>query len=889
MKAKALIVCSLFILGNCEKGEPVLDETVILSISASPSTIVNYGDTTIISVRATESDGRPVFDGSRIQLVADGGSLPSEIRTVDGVATAVFTSDATIGDVTITAHSGDLGSDGAISTTIHVIDRTIEIAGSILALNPSNLGPGGGNVSCVVTVTDPADHPIVDKPVVFSSDFGQMNSNGLVLHTDNRGQARDNLVVPPVPSGIESITVKAQIGTTEAEAVLTISPNENPLPDFTYSPEEPRAGEPVFFNGSQSEDPDGFIKRYQWNFGDGGSAEGEEVSHIFPSSKTYTITLKVTDNNGAQTSFSRTLQIGNNQIPEADFTFSPANPRVYQPVIFNASSSQDLDGSLVAYKWTLSGGITREGQVVSYAFPGAGNYVVTLEVTDDNGATATTSQTVPVTGNQAPTAQFTLSPTNPRVGTKISLDASASRDVDGTITSYSWNFGSGLSGTGQLTNVTYTAPGAYLVQLTVTDNDGGKGFATQTITVSQNQAPRASFTFAPSAPLINESVLFDASASSDPEGEALQYDWTFGDGSSGTGRVVHHSFQQAGRIPVVLKVSDVRGGYDEISQNVDVGVGGVPVAQLSLTPSNLQPPGGSVLLDASASTDKEDPLGSLRFFFEAYAPPGVTVTIPSGLGPVRLAEVNGLTLGQQVVFQVRVRDTDDNDGFTSQVLQAGSSQTGSPPDAQFTVTPSQVQAPGGSVILDASTTTDSDNALNELSFQYAYQTTGSVMVSLSGSGPLQSAQLSGGNAGDLVTFLLTVTDPTQLQDSISKTVVLTSTPSNTAPTAVLTTIPANSFPQAATPVTPVGITLDARGSTDLEDPTSALTFSFNWSASNPGISATINQNPDVPALAIANVLGAVENDQIIFTLTVQDQGGLVDQTAVILLVMAPLP
>lgn len=879
----------LFSLVSCEKGEPVLDESVILTISASPSTIVNFGDTCILSIRATVSDGRPVFDGSRIQLAANGGSIPSEVRTVDGLATAVFISDAGIGDFTITAQSGDLGSDGTVSTTVTVIDRTIEIASSSLALNPSNLGPGGGVVDCTLTITDPTDQPIANKSVVFSSDFGQMQSNGAIILTSTSGQARDRLTVPPLPPSVEAITVLAHVGSVDVEATITISTNENPAPSFTYSPESPRAGEKVFFNASESEDPDGVIESYFWFFGDGTSASGEEVGHVFPGSKTYTVTLKTTDNQGASSSVSQPVIIGENGPPTADFTVSPASPRIYQPVVFNASSSTDSDGTIVGYKWTLSGNILREGQQITYAFPGAGTYIVTLEVTDDGGATGTTRQSVQVTGNQNPTAQFTVSPTNPQVGTRVTFDAGASRDIDGNITSWDWNFGNGFTGTGEQASFTYTSSGTFLIQLTVTDNDGGKGFSSQNITVVRNQPPRASFQFSPASPLVNESVLFDASASSDTENDGIIYSWTFGDGTSGNGRVTHHAFQQAGSFPVVLRVSDVYGGYDEISQSVPVGVGGIPKAVLILTPENIFPPGGAVLLDASQSTDTEDSLGSLRFFFEAFAPDGVTVSIPSGLGPIRLADVDGLQLGQQVVFNVRVLDLDNNAGYTSRVLTAGSSSTGQSPNAQFTVTPTQLQAPGGTVILDASQTTDADHPLSELIFSYAFQATGLVTVALSGSGPLQTASISNGNPDDAVTFLLTVTDPNLLQGAISKTVILTSTPSNTAPTAVLTTIPASSFPEPATPTTPVGITLDARNSSDLEDPASDLSFAFNWSASNPGLTVSINQNPDVSALAIATVIGAQEDDQIIFTLTVQDTGGLVDQAAVILLVTAPVP
>lgn len=70
------------------------------------------------------------------------------------------------------------------------------------------------------------------------------------------------------------------------------------------------------------------------------------------------------------------------------------------------------------------------------------------------------------------------------VGSPVTLDGSASSDLDGTIVAYDWDFGDSSTGTGVTPTHTYAAPGTYTVSLTVTDNDGGTDTATTTADIS---------------------------------------------------------------------------------------------------------------------------------------------------------------------------------------------------------------------------------------------------------------------------------------------------------------------------------------------------------------------------------------------------------------------
>jgi PKD repeat protein len=101
------------------------------------------------------------------------------------------------------------------------------------------------------------------------------------------------------------------------------------------------------------------------------------------------------------------------------------------------------------------------------------------------GSTTTVNVTLtPIPVNQPPVASYNYSPTSPIVGDPVQFDATGSSDSDGSIVSYSWNFGDGTSATGALTSHTFTSDATYSVQLTVMDNEGATKTKTRSIVIS---------------------------------------------------------------------------------------------------------------------------------------------------------------------------------------------------------------------------------------------------------------------------------------------------------------------------------------------------------------------------------------------------------------------
>ncbi len=90
--------------------------------------------------------------------------------------------------------------------------------------------------------------------------------------------------------------------------------------------------------------------------------------------------------------------------------------------------------------------------------------------------------------------------------------------------------------------------------------DGQPRMAVIKVGISGLHAPQAAFTTEPEAPYyVDQEITFDGRTSSDPDGSITSYEWRFGDGTSGTGPVVHHRYSRTGDYTVTLKVTDNDG------------------------------------------------------------------------------------------------------------------------------------------------------------------------------------------------------------------------------------------------------------------------------------------------------------------------------------------
>ena len=167
--------------------------------------------------------------------------------------------------------------------------------------------------------------------------------------------------------------------------------------------------------------------------------------------------------------------------------------------------------------------------------------------------------------NVPPEAGFTSTATF----LSAAFDGTGSVDTDGSLASYAWTFGDGASGTGATANHTYAAAGTYPVTLTVTDDKGATGSASQQVVVAAqpaNKAPTSAFTITADG----LGVRVDGSSSGDTDGTVSRWAWDFGDGRTATGATASHSYAAAGTYAVTLTVTDDDGATSKTTREVTV-------------------------------------------------------------------------------------------------------------------------------------------------------------------------------------------------------------------------------------------------------------------------------------------------------------------------------
>jgi len=282
-----------------------------------------------------------------------------------------------------------------------------------------------------------------------------------------------------------------------------------------------------------------------------------------------------------------------NIFPEADFSVSPENGSVGTVFYFDASGCSDEEdepGQLkVRWDWENDGKWDTQystNKEATHVYSSAGNYTVTMEVIDTEGAMDVTSKQINVSQNTIPVAEFEVEPESGAIGTVFYFDYSGSHDEEDGVTylEFRWDWeGDGIWDTefedfdyDDITHV-YEQAGDYNVKLQVKDTDGAMGDTVQTIHVLNTYAPVASFTIDPQTGNNTTVFTFDASGSYDEEDpvEVLQVRWSWSydnewDTEWTTDKTIEHLFSGAGTKIIKLIVKDSDGNTNITSQELIV-------------------------------------------------------------------------------------------------------------------------------------------------------------------------------------------------------------------------------------------------------------------------------------------------------------------------------
>ncbi|MGH8174991.1 MAG: autotransporter domain-containing protein [Steroidobacter sp.] len=362
------------------------------------------------------------------------------------------------------------------------------------------------------------------------------------------------------PNGVNGrIVVRTGIGSEDVSPLacadaVQLPPVADAGPDQNVADTDQQPGEQVSLDGGASDDPDGAIALYEWrNTANQLLATGATAS-VRLADGLHTIRLTVTDNSGARATDTLNVRVtapAANQPPVAEAganrIISDTDEQAGENVSFDGAQSTDPDGAIVSYEWLIGAStLIATGVNANVRLPD-GAQTVTLRVTDNDGGVATDAVTITV-GASNPAivpvanagADRIVADTDAAPGESVILDASASTDPDGVIVAYEWSLGGQLIATGA-TAAVQLADGESFITLAITDDGGNTASDGVLLTVLEvSRAPPiavagADLVVADTNAEPGESVVLDASGSSDADGVIIDYQWSIGGRQIATG------------------------------------------------------------------------------------------------------------------------------------------------------------------------------------------------------------------------------------------------------------------------------------------------------------------------------------------------------------------
>ena len=181
------------------------------------------------------------------------------------------------------------------------------------------------------------------------------------------------------------LTVWDLSGQSDSDTFTVTVDNRQPIAQLSVSPSTSGYVTTIFtFDATSSSDPDGTIASYSWDFDDGNIDTGAIVTHSYSSKRSFSVTLTVTDNDGATDQTSTTLYVANRApvISSQTPAFPVVNLKTGISQTFSVVAS-DADGDTLTYSWTVN--VMPVGtNSASYDFSSSttGSYAILVMVSD---------------------------------------------------------------------------------------------------------------------------------------------------------------------------------------------------------------------------------------------------------------------------------------------------------------------------------------------------------------------------------------------------------------------------------------------------------------------------------------------------------------------------
>ncbi|HVM87014.1 MAG TPA: PKD domain-containing protein [Puia sp.] len=565
--------------------------TATFSNATSVSTTVSglVAGTYVFQLKATDNGGLSGTGTVTIIVnaapnqppVANAGSnqtitLPTKTVSVDGSASK--DPDGVIVSFNWSQISGpsqaSITSSSSISTTItNLIQGTYVFLLTVtdnngatgkdsisIVVNPAPNQPPVANAGTSTTITLPANSTSLDGTKSYDPDGSIVSYNWTELSGPSSATISGALTATPTVSNLVAgkyifqLTVTDNSGaSSSAQVNVTVnsSTNTNPVANAGANQNITLPVNSVSVDGSASiAPPSSSIVSFAWLEVSGPSSAtianptnvSTSINNLIQG--TYIFQLTVTDNNGNKgvDSMSVTVNAAANKPPIANAGTAKTITLPVNSVTLDGTKSYDLDGTIVSYNWaqlsgpstaTITGSSTATATAAGLV---AGQYILQLTVTDNNGSSSSAQVKITVLAalNQPPVANAGSNQTVTLPVNTVTLDGSNSYDPDGTIASYNWIKASG-TGAVTITNSNTAKPtvsglqtGSYVFQLTVTDNSGASANAQVTVTVNAaiiNPPPVANAGNDTTIALPSNSATLNGSASTAPSGNIVSYQW----------------------------------------------------------------------------------------------------------------------------------------------------------------------------------------------------------------------------------------------------------------------------------------------------------------------------------------------------------------------------
>jgi hypothetical protein len=324
---------------------------------------------------------------------------------------------------------------------------------------------------------------------------------------------------------------------TPATLSVTVSAERSPID----------LGQSDFFTCTPSGGKSPF--QYSWQFGSGSYVPGNaSESFALTSTGAQTVSCKVLDAEPSSAIGAADVFVDPPLEIVASLNRSTAD--VGQSVAFTCYA----EGGTTPYSliWTFGDGTTSTVGNTSHVYLSSDEFAATCAVSDAaNGALAPSFS---IAASPALQASVNASSTAAAPGTSLTFTAEPVNG-SGSYTLFSWTFPGGVTASGRTVAHPFLGSGDERVSLQLTDSNGAKSDASAVVDVS----PVAVAITAPSTSATTGSSLTFSAVASGGAGGPYNYTWTFGQGATGYGATVHHTYTSTGSVTPTLVVTDRLG------------------------------------------------------------------------------------------------------------------------------------------------------------------------------------------------------------------------------------------------------------------------------------------------------------------------------------------